>query len=383
MNAYLVIALTFLVVVALVQYARVLELTNTLRDEDDIYVTDREINFQSTAMVVFILGYFAFFAYLVYAYGQYMLPEPASAHGAEIDMLMNVNWVILIAAFLATHIALAWLVYRYARTRHPQAVFMTHSNKLELLWTSIPASALAIIIVYGITTWNAITRDEPENPINIELFARQFDWTARFAGTDNVLGKYDFRMISGTNPLGLINNKTIELRLQEFEDKIAELETARTKVYPGGKSDKEIQDQLAGARKQQDAILQIKTLSETQDYSIVNDDIMAKGEFHIPVNQPIMLKIRSQDVIHSVYMPHFRLQMNAVPGLITQFYFTPTITTAQMREKLNNPEFNYLLLCNKICGAAHYNMQMNVIVDSEEDYKKWLDEQRTFAASLN
>jgi cytochrome c oxidase subunit 2 len=383
MNTYIVIALTVLVIIALVQYAQVLELTNSLRSEDDIFVSDREINFQSTALVVFILGYLAFFVFLVVKYDKYMLPEPASAHGVEIDLLMNINWVILITAFVATHIALAYLVYRYARTRNPHATYMTHSNKLELLWTSIPASALAIIIVYGISTWNAITRNEPEDAINIELYARQFDWTARYAGQDNQLGKADFRMISGTNPLGVINNRTLDARITELSEKIAALEDARSQVYPGGKSDQEISDQIAGVKKQQDALLQIKAQGEAQDYSTADDDILTKVEFHIPVNRPIMFKIRAQDVIHSVYMPHFRAQMNAVPGLITQFYFTPTITTAEMREKLDNPDFNYLLLCNKICGTAHYNMQMNVIVESEEDYNKWLSQQPKFAASLN
>ncbi|MCB0484076.1 MAG: hypothetical protein KDC37_05890 [Flavobacteriales bacterium] len=260
---------------------------------------------------------------------------------------------------------------------------MTHSNKLELLWTSIPASALAIIIVYGISTWNAITRNEPEDAINIELYARQFDWTARYAGQDNQLGKADFRMISGTNPLGVINNRTLDARITELSEKIAALEDARSQVYPGGKSDQDISDQIAGVKKQQDALLQIKAQGEAQDYSTADDDILTKVEFHIPVNRPIIFKIRAQDVIHSVYMPHFRAQMNAVPGLITQFYFTPTITTAEMREKLDNPDFNYLLLCNKICGTAHYNMQMNVIVESEEDYNKWLSQQPKFAASLN
>jgi cytochrome c oxidase subunit 2 len=383
MNSYLVIVLTILVIIALVQYARVLELTNSLRGEDDIFVTDREINFQSTAMVVFILGYIGFFGFLMYKYGKYLLPEPASAHGVDIDMLMNINWVILIIAFLATHLVLAYLVYKYARTRHPQAVYMTHSNKLELLWTSIPASALAIIIVYGISTWNAITREEPENALNIELYARQFDWTARYAGADNILGKADFRMISGTNPLGVINNASLSARIVELETKIADLEATRAQVYPGGKSDLDLLDQIAGVRKQQDALKQLQEVGKTQDFSTADDDILTKVEFHIPVNQPIMFKIRAQEVIHSVYMPHFRAQMNAVPGLVTQFYFTPTITTTEMRQKLNNPEFDYLLLCNKICGSAHYNMQMKVVVDTDEDYKKWIAEQPKFAASLN
>jgi len=81
-------------------------------------------------------------------------------------------------------------------------------------------------------------------------------------------------------------------------------------------------------------------------------------------------------------MPHFRAQMNAVPGMTTQFKFVPTITTSEMREQLDDAEFNYVLLCNKVCGSAHYNMQMDIIVVTEQEYENWLAEQKTFAASL-
>jgi len=111
------------------------------------------------------------------------------------------------------------------------------------------------------------------------------------------------------------------------------------------------------------------------------DDKVVKGEFHIPKGIPVQFVFRSQDVMHSAYMPHFRAQMNVVPGLKTQFNFTPTKTTAEMREITNNEEFNYILLCNKICGAAHYNMQMDIVVDTPEDYAKWLTEQKEFGAS--
>ena len=120
--------------------------------------------------------------------------------------------------------------------------------------------------------------------------------------------------------------------------------------------------------------------------------------------------MRSQDVLHSAYMPHFRAQMNCVPGMVTQFSFTPTMTTSEMRntedmiEKVANINsirskkstqllaegktaldpytFDFLLLCNKICGASHYNMQMKIVVDSPEDYKKWLKEKVTVVQSV-
>jgi cytochrome c oxidase subunit 2 len=103
---------------------------------------------------------------------------------------------------------------------------------------------------------------------------------------------------------------------------------------------------------------------------------LVKGEFHLPVGVPVQFVFRSLDVIHSAYFPHFRSQMNCVPGIVTQFNFIPTKTTEQMREITGNEKFNYILLCNKICGAAHYNMQMDIVVESQEDYNNWLAEQK-------
>ena len=105
-----------------------------------------------------------------------------------------------------------------------------------------------------------------------------------------------------------------------------------------------------------------------------------KGEFHLPVGREVEFVFRSRDVIHSAYMPHFRAQMNTVPGVPTRFKMTPTITTDSMRTVLDDPDFNYVLLCNKVCGAAHFNMQMKVVVESEEEYNAWLESQEEFLA---
>ncbi|HBS20094.1 MAG TPA: hypothetical protein DEA66_04545, partial [Flavobacteriales bacterium] len=110
------------------------------------------------------------------------------------------------------------------------------------------------------------------------------------------------------------------------------------------------------------------------------DDKIMKGEFHLPVGREVEFVFRSRDVIHSAYMPHFRAQMNTVPGVPTRFKMTPTITTDSMRTVVNDPDFDYVLLCNKVCGAAHFNMQMKLVVESEESYKAWLESQEEFLA---
>ena len=201
------------------------------------------------------------------------------------------------------------------------ADFFAHSNKLELIWTVVPTIVLTILILYGLNVWNSLMTPltDDVDHIKMELYSKQFDWTARYSGDDNKLGYANVNFIEGTNAVGM-----------------------------------DARDENG------------------------HDDIIVKGEFHLPVNVPVQFNFRSQDVIHSAYMPHFRAQMNCVPGMTTRFKFTPTITSAEMKEITKNPDFEYILLCNKICGAAHYNMQMNIIVESQEDYDKWMAEQKPF-----
>jgi len=271
--------------------------------------------------ILFIIWYFAFFAWQYWEYGDLMLPESASVHGVDYDNLMLITMVIITFVFIVTHIVLAIFLSKFAWGKDRVAEFFTHSNKLEIIWTTIPIIALTILISYGLYNWNSIM--EPvgadEDHVLIEVYARQFDWTARYAGEDNKLGRAHISFIEGANFLGV----------------------------------------------------------DESDPSC-KDDKIVKGEFHLPIGKPVQFVFRSQDVIHSAYMPHFRAQMNCVPGLQTLFNFTPSITTAEMREITENEEFDYILLCNKICGSAHYNMQMNIIVESQEDYDKWLAEQKTF-----
>ena len=383
MTTFLIYLVLILGIVALVQLVRVSEISNFLNGDDGIVVTDKETNSLSYGLVIFIFGYFAFYAWLVWRFWDILLPESASEHGVAVDTLFNLNMLVITISFVITHLAMAFLVFRYAKTRNKVATFKSHDNTLELIWTIVPTMILGVLIVYGINIWNSAMRVVPEDSINIELYARQFDWTARYAGKDNILGKANFRMINGTNTLGIISKNSIDSRLAAYDTDILELEESRASVFPGGANDEEILDVIALRKKHKGYVMQLKANSEVEDYSVADDDILVKVEFHIPINKPVNFQIRSQDVIHSAYMPHFRAQMNAVPGMMTQFYFTPTITTAEMRTKLGNPEFNYLLFCNKICGSAHYNMQMNIVVESEEDYQKWLSEQPKFYTAGN
>lgn len=340
MTSLLIFLIVILTIITVAHMARVYELSSELRGKREEEISLRDTKLNAGLMLFFLLAFFSFVAYYIIHYWDKLLPPPASEHGNSTDWLLNFNFLILLLVFTLTHIFLFYFAYKYQHRTGQQASYITHSNKLEVIWTAVPALVLAVIIILGIKTWSGIMMtDAPEDSVSIELYSKQFDWTARYAGKDNLLGNSDYRLIEGANFLGL--------------------DSADKNGY---------------------------------------DDIVVKGEFHIPVNKPVKFLMRSQDVIHSAYMPHFRSQINTVPGMTTSFHFTPTITTEEMRknpkiikqyEEINakrraqgkeEAQFDYILLCNKICGAAHYNMQMNIIVESEEDYNKWLATQPVFIA---
>lgn len=326
-----------LLIIAVHQLMRVVELSREFKDSKEWHVTDSDNAFNGKAMLIFAIAFFGFFFWQVNRWNDNSLPDAASAHGAKIDTLWDYNIYLVTIVFLLVNAVLFYFAFKYRGTKDTKAAFFAHDNRLEMVWTIVPAVVLAFIIIFGLKYWNEITdRSEDPNKITIELYAKQFDWTARYAGKDKTLGSTDYRQIDGGNSVGL--------------------DTTDATGY---------------------------------------DDILIKNEFHIPVNKEIEFKMRSRDVIHSAYMPHFRAQMNCVPGMVTTFKFTPTKTTADMRKDpyviqlmkgINEAraktgqepvEFDYQLVCNKICGASHFNMGMIIVVDNEKDYNEWLAKQKS------
>ncbi len=370
-----------LAVVLIVQIIRVFELTSKLSGTDQSKISYKDNRTRAYSWLAFMVWYFGLFIWVVIKWGPLILPEAASEHGATIDFLFDLNWAILVIPFIITHVVLVTFILQYYAKPGSKATYITHNNKLEMIWTIVPAVVLTVIIIYGLNTWNEYNGDIDEDAIHIELYAKQFDWTARYAGEDNQLGKANFNFINITNPLGLVTEETIKIRIQELTDQIAELEEELNHVPKDGLKESE---KLAAIHHKESQLSKIHAFRRNNELSknAAKDDKLVKVEFHIPVGRQVSFSMRSQDVIHSAFMPHFRAQMNCVPGMVTRMRFVPTITTAEMRKKTGNPEFDYLLLCNKICGAAHYNMQMNVIVDTPEDYAKWVAEQTTFHAKL-
>ena len=379
---------TALIVLAIVlaslavwQLLRIFEGTTQLKGGSDPLPTDSENSYQSKMMMVFMIGYFAFFGWLFVEYTPHLLPESASEHGVTLDWLLNFNFAIITLVFVVTHVFLFYFAYKYAFSKDRKAYFYTHSNKLELLWTTVPAMFLAVIIFYGLQAWIDITGDAPEDALVVELYPKQFDWTARYSGADSTLGASNYNMISGMNPLGVITNGSISSMKAELEGDIAYFKEELENAPKGGVKEEELLESIAKRERQLERVSSFEGL-DVASRAAGDDDILVKSEFYIPKGRPVNFMFRSRDVIHSAYMPHFRAQMNCVPGMTTNFHFLPTKTTEEMRGITGDEEFEYYLLCNKICGAAHYNMKMVIKVVEPEEYTEWIAQQKTFAQSF-
>lgn len=348
MTVFLVLAVIILFAVAVWQMNKIFQMSKFKADANSEIATNKDNNTQGYLMLALMIFIYLITIISFWEWTDVLLPESASEHGKDIDQLMLISMALIMFVQIITQFLLHYFSFKYRGKKETKAVFFADNDKLEFIWTIIPVIVLAGLIIYGLFTWTDIMNvSEDDDPIVIELYAKQFTWEARYAGDDNILGEANVRFIEGMNTVGI------------------------------DPSDKDAQD-----------------------------DVVAK-ELHLPVGKKVLFKMRSQDVLHSAYMPHFRAQMNTVPGMITQFAFTPTITTEEMREKdeviekvatineirreksketgesLDTYEFDYLLLCNKICGASHYNMQMKIIVETQEEFDAWMAEQKTFEETQN
>lgn len=319
---YILIGLVGLLIIAtLVQLTRVGELLSEIKNQDVNKVTDNDNKTQGVLFLVVGGGFILFVIWQMVAWDHFLLPPASSLHGAEIDSLMRVSMGLILVVFFLLTPMLFFFAYKYRGNQKNTAYFFAHNNKLEVVWTVVPTIILTVLIVYGLRTWDRSMNPDISSAKVIEVYAQQFQWTARFSGEDNKLGKSSYTLVNGKNSLGI----------------------------------------------------------DMDDENAVDDKVVR--EVHLVVDEPVLLKFRSQDVIHSAFLPHFRVQMNCVPGLSTQFAFTPTQTTTEMKEQ-EGKDFEYVLLCNKICGAAHYNMQMSFIVETQEEYDAWIASQQVLSEKL-
>lgn len=379
MTTLLIILVVAFGAMAIAQLARVYELTSKLRGTREEEISDSDNRMNARLMWLFCVAYFAFFFWLLIDYSGALLPVPASMHGVWIENLMFWNWVVLFIVFFITNAVLFWFAGKYYMRKGRQAFWYPHNNTLEIWWTVVPAVVMIGIIIYGLITWNRIVAPAHPDTLVMELYAKQFDWTARYPGKDGRLGATDYRLINATNPLGIVTTTSVKTRLEEIAKEKAEIEAKLAKeVLPEDKQ-AELRERVEHLERTATRIVHLRTIMEqdiaangvSSQYLHGSDDIVTK-EFHLPVRKEVSMVIRSRDVIHSMFLPHLRAQMNAVPGMATTFRMTPTITTDSMRTVLNDPAFDYILMCNKICGASHYNMQMPLTVEPLTAYETWM-----------
>lgn len=248
-----------------------------------------------------------------------ILPPETSDHGEKIDTMMWITLAITFVVFVITQILLFWYSYKYQEKEDRKAYYYPHNNKLEVIWTVIPAITLTVLVGFGLYYWFQITGEAPKNSQVIEVTGSQFKWEFRYPGNDNKLGRKYYKEIreDKANPLGQIWND------------------------PDNRDDK-----------------------------VVN------GEVHVVVNKPVKFIIGAKDVIHDVGLSHFRMKMDAVPGIPTTMWFTPKYTTREMKARYG-PKFEYEISCDQMCGAGHYGMRGVLVVESESEFKVWLASKKT------
>lgn len=354
MTVFLILIVLGLLGITAWQISKIFELSRTKKSDAPRGVNDdRDNKIQGYLMLAFGIFFYGFMIYNFWDYSKLYPPKAASSEGVQIDTLFFTTIIIIMIVQLIMQALIFYFGYKYRGEKGRRALFFAEHDKLEFAWTIIPVVVLAMLIIYGLFTWSDImnVNEEEEDVMIVELYAYQFGWKARYSGEDNTLGKANVRFIEGANSLGV---------------------------------------------------------DESDPYS--QDDIVT-SELHLPVGRKVLFKMRSQDVIHSAYFPLFRAQMNVLPGMVTQYAFTPTITTEEMRKRpymvekveringlrqdrsakleaagdspLDPYTFDYFVLCNKVCGTSHYNMQMKIVVEEQDKFDQWLAEQQTFGESMD
>jgi cytochrome c oxidase subunit II len=313
MQTIFIVAILFLGFLITFQIAKASEYVAVLRGEDKVRKQTNKINaFMLLAFLV--LGLIGVYYCNERLKGK-ILGESASVQGVFIDRMMGITLGMTGFVFLITQIALFWFAYKYQGSDKRKAYYYPHNNKLEVIWTVIPAIALTVLVGFGLFYWFKITGDAPKGAMEVEVTGKQFGWEFRYPGKDGVFGKKYFKKVDAAN-----NN-------------------------PAG-----------------------QLWDDPANY----DDIFLEQEMHLVVNKPVRLIIGSKDVIHDVGLAHFRLKMDAVPGTPTTMWFTPRFTTKQMQEKTGNPNFVYEISCDQLCGKGHWSMRGIIVVETQEEFDQWI-----------
>jgi cytochrome c oxidase subunit II len=247
------------------------------------------------------------------------LPPLATAHGGQIDNLLGWIHIFMLILFVGWGGFFLYILVRFRQSRNPVADYKgVTSHRSTYLEIGVAVVEAVLLIGFAIPLWAARVEGlPPENEaLVVQVTGEQFAWNVHYPGADRVFGRTDLKLLDlQSNPLGL--------------------------------------DRSDPAAK---------------------DDVTTVNQLYLPVNRQIIVRLRTKDVIHSFGVPEFRVKQDAIPGLTIPIWFIPTITTADMRTQLGNPEFQYEIACAQLCGLGHARMRGFVTVQSAEEFQKWMDD---------
>lgn len=318
MSMLLVVAVFVLVFVVIFQIAKASEYVQVIKGEEKARKEQNRVNgfFMIGFLIAGLIG--VYYCNELY-YGKTLLPYPsASDHGEKVDTMLWVTLIITGIVFVITQILLFWFAYRYQESDDRKVYYFPHNNKLELIWTVVPAIVLTVLVVIGLRNWFTFTSEAPKGALEVEVIGKQFNWIYRYKGKDDTFGKKYYKNIDdeNNNPLG-----------QLWDDS-------------------------------------------------KNFDDIIPNTMYVIKDKPVKLIISARDVIHDVGLSHFRLKMDAVPGTPTTLWFTPKFTTKEMREITGNPNFQYEISCDQMCGNSHYSMKGVIEVVSQAEFDLWMAQQK-------
>ncbi|HTO15066.1 MAG TPA: cytochrome c oxidase subunit II [Edaphocola sp.] len=322
MSLLLLSALLILIFIVIYQITRAVEYVNLIRGDEV------EVNKKNNKILAWIL----FIVFIAGMYGVYethrllapiYLPQAASIQGVQYEKILLATIIVTGTVFFITQTLLFWFSFRYQAIDGKKPLFYAHNNKLEVIWTTVPAITLMILIGFGLKSWVNMTGKPPADAMKVQVVGKQFNFIIRYAGKDGVFGKTNFRNINdANNVLGL----------------------------------------------------------DWNDPASKDDIIIENGEVHVIKDIPVQFIINSRDVIHNLFLPHFRMKMDAVPGITTSLWVTPTITTKEMAKITENPDFVYEIPCSELCGSGHYSMRGTVVVETKGEFNRWIAQQKPYYA---
>ena len=250
------------------------------------------------------------------------MPPLASTHGGQIDNMIGWVHVFMLILFAGWGGFYIYCLFRFRRSRQPVANYAgVKSHTSSYLEVGVAVVEAVLLFGFAIPLWAARVDRMPSTSeaLLVHVTAEQFAWNVHYAGPDGVFGRTDIKLIdTQDNPLGL--------------------------------------DRSDPAAK---------------------DDITTLNQLYLPVNKPIIVRLRSKDMIHSFGVPEFRVKQDAIPGLTIPIWFVPNVTTAEMRTRTGNPEFQYEIACAQLCGLGHYRMRGFVTVLSTDEFQKWVEGEET------